>query len=196
MFTTRSSPSVGQAASLPCHDRSPSSKIASWPLDIRRVSYLSTGPKPCIQHHFRRVKKLPWKCSGISSYTQARDNARAETKTNHSRRSPAPVRAKSPVQNRSLAPATADCCPPLRQARPRQRSSPNRPSGHTSAFPDTPRDHSHVTPQLGATARISPWNFTVNFRSLAARSTPDGFPANPILRSRQILLDSQIPQRQ
>ena len=126
MFTTRSSPSVGQAASLPCHDRSPSSKIASWPLDIRRVSYLSTGPKPCTQHQFRRVKKLPWKCSGISSYTQARDNARAETKTNHSRRSPAPVRAKSPVQNRSLAPATADCCPPLRQARPRQRSSPNR----------------------------------------------------------------------
>jgi hypothetical protein len=48
-----------------------------------------------------------------------------------------------------------------------------KPPGQSSAFPDTPREIPYVT--------SATWGVRKNSRSLAARSTPDGFPANPTL---------------
>ena len=116
------------------------------------------------------------------------DIARAETKTNHSRRSPAPASANRPTRQRDgrllpslkrlgLKPQTqtpqTQCSPNRRPAKavrsPTRRVIPctsRRDSGRPQEFPDRPRENS---------------------RSLAARSTSDGFPANSILLRRQIL---------
>ena len=79
-------------------------------------------------------------------YTATRQRT-SGTKTKHSRRSPAPGKCKIASADRPIAKATAECCDSLKRLglKPQtQTPQLQTPTGQSSAFPDTPRDHLHV----------------------------------------------------
>jgi hypothetical protein len=154
-------------------------------------SRLFWGPPEKSPHSRRRGlhrrKKLSGDCQKTANFTFGNrtklvtirlDIARAETKTNHSRRSPAPASA-----NRPLAQATADCCRGLMT-----RSEAPDPSPHTQCSSPKRRPAKAVRSptrrvitctsrrRLGASARISPGysqrDFTAKFHGALRHGPP------------------------
>ncbi len=195
--------------------------LATFLGSTQKKSARPTSRPPAAEKTFRRLPKYVHFCRremNLGRYTQARHRT-SGNKTKHSRRSPAPVSAKSTSAKRRCGSSASRRSLAALSDKPVLNSAAQTPSGQTSAFPDTPRDSLHVTratrgvrkdfsEACGRLTRVRSFRqatalrfstpdtrrqthcrlhvtpttrsnrkkifATAEFRSLAARSTPDG----------------------